>query len=117
MKAFRGVSLPDSLSHEAVWVLGSEGGQQRPGRQTLLQFDGLGVGAELWTLVDVQDSYRDGRCGLTRQMDAAGQRDLVLRLHRQHEGTGQLKIDGLGRRRREGLGELLLLCCLQSLFM
>lgn len=87
------------MSHEAVGVLGSEGGEQRPGRQTLLQFNGLGVGAELWTLVDVQDSYRDGCCGLTRQVDATGQRDLILCLHRQHEGTGQLKIYGLDRRR------------------
>lgn len=101
--------LPDSLSHEAVWVLGSEGGQQRPGRQTLLQFDGLGVGAEFWALVDVQDSYGDSCCGLTRQVEASSQRHLVLRLHRQHEGAVHLIIDGLGRR-KEVLGELLLLC-------
>lgn len=93
--------LPDTLSHEAVGVLGSEGGEKRPGRQTLLQFDGLGVGAKFWTLVDVQDSYRDSCCGLTRQVNTAGQRDFILCLHCQHEGTGQLKIYGLDRTREE----------------
>lgn len=42
MKAYNVVAsnrgLPDSLSHEAVRVLGSEGGEQRAGRQTLFQF-------------------------------------------------------------------------------
>lgn len=96
--------LPNSLPHEAVRVLGSEGGEQRPCRQTFLQFDGFGVGAELGTLVDVQDSYRDGRRGLARQVDAAGQRDLVLSLHSQHVGTGQLEIYRLSRRRRDRRG-------------
>lgn len=90
-----GVLLPDSLSQVAVRVLGSEGGEQWPCGQTLLQLDGFGIGAELWTLVDVQDPHGDGRRGLPRQVDSTGQRDLVLCLHRQHEGAGQLKVYGL----------------------
>ena len=37
-------------------------------------------------------------------MHATGQRDLVLCLHRQHEGAGQLEVDWLDRR-KEGLDD------------
>lgn len=100
MKGFWRVSrsfLPDSLSHVAVGVLRSESGEHGPGRQTLLQSHGFRVWAKLRALVQIQDSNRDGCRGLTRQVDAADQRDLVLRFHSQHEGTGALVIYGLHR--------------------
>lgn len=94
--------LPDALAHKAVWILSSEGGEQRSCRKTLLQFDGLGVGTELWTLVDVQDSYRDSHGGLARQMNSTSKRDLILGLHHQHEGPFLLIVDRLHRRYEEG---------------
>lgn len=81
--------------------MGRKGGEHRPRRQPLFQFDGLGVGAELRTLVDVQDLYRDGCRGLAGQMDVSGQRDLILCLHCQHEGVVQLKVYGLDQKSRK----------------
>lgn len=103
---FPGVVLPYRLSQEPVRVLRGEGGEQRPGRQTFLQFDGFGVGAELRTLVDVQDSYGNSGCGLARHVDPAGQRGLVLRLHGQHEGAGELEIYRLDGERRRHIVDL-----------
>lgn len=44
-------------------------------------------------------------------MNASGQGDLVLRLHRQHEGSGQLKVHGLdGTRMGEAVKNRISLC-------
>lgn len=50
------VDLPNALAHKAIGVLGSVDGERRSCRQTFLQPDGLGVGAKLWTLIDIKDS-------------------------------------------------------------
>lgn len=90
--------LPDGLPHETIRILCCEGGEQGLGRKTLLQFDGLRVGVEFRSLVDVQDANRDRGRGHAGQVDAPGQGHLVLRLHCQHKGAGHLEIDGLYRR-------------------
>lgn len=90
--------LPNRLAHEAVRVLGGEGGEQRPCGDTFLQFDQFRVGAELRTLVDVQDPDGDSGGGLAGQVNPTSQGHLVLGLHRQREGPCQLIVDGLDRR-------------------
>lgn len=75
--------------------------------RTFFQLYRFGVGVELWTLVDVHDPYRDGRCRPARLVDASGQRNLVFCLDGQHEGTVLLKIYGLDRRQDGRLSDVI----------
>lgn len=77
----RRLKLPYGLPHVSVGVLGGEGGEEGAGGQALLQLDGLGVGGELWALVDVRDAHGYGGGGLAWQVDTADQGDLVLSHH------------------------------------
>lgn len=65
------LTLPDGLLHEAVRILGYEGGERRLGRHALVQPDESRVGVEVRALVDVDDTDRDGGGGLAWEMDAS----------------------------------------------
>lgn len=57
-------SLPDYLLHEAVGVVGREGGEGGASRHALLEAHQLGVGRKERWLVDVHHRDSDPRCGL-----------------------------------------------------
>lgn len=76
--------LPDGLWHEAIRVLCSEGGQSRFWHHSLLESNEFRVGLEVGTLVHVDHSDGDSGGGLTRRVDASGQRYLIPRFHCQY---------------------------------
>lgn len=83
--SLRGLSAPEALLFEAVWILSGEDRDLRLGRHALLQTEHFRVGLEIRALVDICDTNRDGGCGLTGQTDAFVQRNLIYRHHRQHK--------------------------------